>query len=55
MRRLLDDSKAEVEDVKEEGIAVLSMYRAQCVELNKQLQLEGLKGVHVSTVVAAQG
>lgn len=36
-------------------VAVLSQYRAQCVDIEKELLKRGEKEIPVSTVVAAQG
>lgn len=38
-----------------QDVAVLSQYRAQCSEIEKELLKRGEKDVTVSTVIAAQG
>ena len=36
-------------------IVILSQYRAQCAEIEKQMKLKGQTDIHISTVVASQG
>jgi len=41
--------------IKPQDVAVLSQYRAQCSDIEKELLKRGEKDITVSTVVAAQG
>ena len=42
-------------NIYQKDITILSQYKAQCYQIEKQLKEQGINNPNVSTVVASQG